>query len=439
MVFYLKLPEMRLFWYIVLLTLFFLFFEFEGAYLQLNFFWMALINIVFFTAVGVIVFITSLRLAAFNQEVKIERNELKSVIANLGNGVVAYDHNFKVLIFNSAAERIFNLRSGEMEGNYFAPDKVRDPRFSFFCRVLFPSLAPQVVRITEEGKYPQIIDMSFENPRLELRVATDRVIDSDGRVLGFMKIIQDRTREAELLRSKSEFIEVAAHQLRTPLTSVNWIFESLVKEKLSEEQKNMVDMGAIAAGSLLKIVNDLLDIAQIEEGKFGYKFESVDFVRFMEEVLIEMNVLAKSLGVKLYFKRPAEALPPLTIDAKKISVVLSNLIANSIKYNVENGEAVVGVRKLEDKPYVEVSVKDTGIGIAEEDAGKVFTKFFRSDNAQKAVPDGTGLGLYIVKNIIRRHGGEIRFDSQLNRGTTFYFTLPLDPSLIPQKEFAYED
>lgn len=116
-----------------------------------------------------------------------------------------------------------------------------------------------------------------------------------------------------------------------------------------------------------------------------------------------------------------------------------NLLDNAIRYNIKNGEVILTVERLQDKPFIQVSVKDTGIGIPPESVKKIFNKFFRADNAIKAAPNGSGLGLYIVRNIIRRHGGEIWVESELNRGATFYFTLPIDQKLIPLKEVVYEE
>ena len=129
----------------------------------------------------------------------------------------------------------------------------------------------------------------------------------------------------------------------------------------------------------------------------------------------------------------------LTLDPQKLGVAISNLIDNAVKYNVQNGEVIIGIERLKDKPYVQISVKDTGLGISPEAMSNLFTKFFRAENAVKSVPDGIGLGLYIAKNIIQRHGGEIRAESQVNRGTTFYFTLPTDPKLVPAKEIVYSE
>ena len=119
------------------------------------------------------------------------------------------------------------------------------------------------------------------------------------------------------------------------------------------------------------------------------------------------------------------------MDPIRIKLVLEILVDNAIKYNVKNGEVRIRLRRLEDKPFLAVSVEDTGIGIAPKEMSKVFTKFFRSPRVVKKETTGTGLGLYLAKNIIQRHGGKIWVKSELNRGSTFTFTLPLDPSYIP--------
>jgi signal transduction histidine kinase len=385
---------------------------------------------------AIIILVNNIRMARLNLEIKVERNEMKGVIENLFDGIIAYDQNFKILVFNKAAERILNISASKVLGQIFSPEKAKDQNFSILGQILYPSLAGVVVRRSELGTYPQISDFIFNQPKLNLRVSTDRVVDPSGNLLGFVKIIRDRTREIEILKSKSEFIEVAAHQLRTPLTSINWIFESLSKESLAESQKEMVNMGQSAIAGVLKTVNDLLDVTQIEEGKFGYQMESVEITSFMEQLLGEMIDFAKESGVNLYLKKPEEKSIITFIDQQKLAIAISNIVSNAVKYNIEKGDVTIEIKKLEDKPFVQISIKDSGIGIEQNEINKLFTKFFRSENAKRVVPDGAGLGLYITKNIIKRHGGEIWAQSQLNRGSTFYFTLPLDPKMVPQAEVA---
>ena len=430
---YAKLPEMRLFW--IFLPLIFGIFAVEVVYLPQTMLWF---SAGFFVILAIVIFFNNLRLARSNLEIKIERNELTGIVAALRDGLIAYDPNFKILIFNSAAEKIFGFSKQQVVGKYFSPEKINEPLFKIFIQTLFPSLAPIVAKHSAVGEYPQVIDLSFDEPKMELRVITNKIIDSNGRLLGFVKVVSDRTRETELLRSKSEFLSVAAHQLRTPLTAVNWIFESLANESLNDNQRQMVDSGLTAGAYLLKIVNDLLDVSKIEEGRFGYNFKTIDLIGFIDEVLSRAKSLADEAGVKLYFQKPAESIE-INIDKQKLGMALYNLIDNAVRYNVKNGEATIGVEKLKDKPYVKISVKDTGIGIPKESINNLFAKFFRAENAIKSVTSGSGLGLYIAKNIVKRHGGEIWAESELNRGSVFYFTLPIDPKLMPTKEIAYGD
>jgi len=118
-------------------------------------------------------------------------------------------------------------------------------------------------------------------------------------------------------------------------------------------------------------------------------------------------------------------------------MVLFNILDNALRYNIQNGEVVVAVERLSGQPFVQVSVKDTGVGIPAGEMKKLFGKFFRAENVVKMVPEGSGLGLNIAKNIIKRHGGQIWAESEIGRGSTFYFTIPTDPSLIPPKEVVY--
>jgi len=271
-----------------------------------------------------------------------------------------------------------------------------------------------------------------------LRIATDRIVDASGQLLGFVKIARDRTREIQLLKSKTEFMATASHQLRTPATATHWAIEELSKQNLSPEQKPIVETALAAAAKLMKTINDMLDVSKIEEGEFGYKFENVEIISFVEDVIRGMEPVAKQLNIKLYLQKPEDKSIALSIDGQKIGIVLSNLIDNAIKYNVANGEVIVKIERVASEPYLKIGVKDSGVGIPEEDIKKLFTKFFRSENVIRFATEGSGLGLYIAKNIIERHGGKIWVESEINRGSTFYFTLPTDPKLIPQKELVYK-
>ena len=433
------MPETRLFWYFVLFSAIFLavnfFVNFEIIYLPMPLIFINGGLLIFFL---IFTFFHSIKLAKKNLEIKTDKAAFVNILSVLPSGIVVYDRNFKILLFNKAAESIFGISVDDVVGQRFSPDRVSQPRYRLLSQVLFPSLAPTVVKYSDGGDYPQKMDLSFENPNIELRIITDKFVDASGSVVGFIKIIIDRTREMEMLRSKSEFISVAAHQLRTPLSGLNWAMETLNKEVNGSAQKEIVETALKTTAYLLKIVNDLLDASKIEEGRFGYNFEEVNIADFIETVMEEIKELSEEAGIKIYFQKPESDIKAI-IDPKKLGMALFNLLDNAIRYNVKNGEVFIGLDELKDKPYIRITVKDTGIGIANQGKEKLFTKFFRADNAIKTAPNGSGLGLYIVKNIIKRHGGEVWFESEINRGSTFYFTLPIDSKLIPVKELAYSE
>ncbi len=431
---YLSYPEMRMFWFFAIFALL----VSVAGFFFLDPLAHALVFGVL-VVVGAMIFGTSVRVARSALDLQLEQRRLQTIIADLNDGVVAYDNNFKMLVFNKAAEQIFNVKADRiLQQSFTLQVKERLPaEYRLLLAVLFPALAPIVVRRSEPGIYPQVLDFTFTEPAVELRVSTSRILGDADESLGFIKIVRDRTREIGLLRSKSEFIEIASHQLRTPLTGIVWAWESLVNEELKPETHTLVVSGLQATKHLGDIIDDMLDVSRIEEGRFGYDFVSQDIVAFLQKIVDEASLAATKYQVKVYFDRPPEKNIAITFDPKKLAIAVSNLIDNALKYNVKNGEVVVKVESIPQEPYIKVSVRDTGIGIPEKDLPKLFAKFFRSDNASRFATEGTGLGIYITKNVVERHGGKIWVESELNRGTTFAFTLPIDPALIPVKERVY--
>lgn len=390
--------------------------------------------------VGVVVFAVLYGVAKTQRASIIERNELKSIISTLDSAIIVYDENFRALFFNSAAERLFGLNANIVLGHQFQPQDVEKATWRLLTQVMFPSLAPVLISRSSAGEYPQVTDLSFTEPTLELRVSTSAIRDEKGKLLGFIKIVRDRTREISLVKSKSEFLTVASHQLRSPVTDLNWALEALDADKnITGESRTVLENAISAAKLLLRIIESLLNIAKIEEGRFGYNFEQVDIISFINDLLAQITPAARRAGIKIYFDKPKSALPQVKIDTQKLSLALGNVVENAIRYNVENGEVTVSVEKQENQPYLEIKVKDTGIGIAPEEIPNLFKKFFRSEAAMKSQTEGSGLGLYIAKNIILAHGGKIWVESELGRGSIFHITLPTDPKLVPQHEVAMEE
>jgi len=407
------------------------------SFIYFSFIWAFIASTLLIILVGGAFMMGRLLLRSRKQK-QYEEKKIEKFIENAHDAVIMYDKDFRIFVWNQAAGEIFKLKKEDIIGQTISPEKVSISSFKYLTQTIFPSLAPSINKKSAPGVYPQILDITFTDPSLELAVITDRILDDNSDIIGFIKIIKNKTRETNLLRSKSEFITIAAHQLRTPLTAVHWIFETFIKnESLSSSDKELVYNGLSASIRLLKIVNDLLDVSKIELGKFGYVFTEININEFLDKLLQNANILAKKYNVFLYFEQPKT---PIIIygDPQKLSIAFSNLLDNAIKYNVKNGQVVVKVELYPNRPYIQVSIKDTGLGMSKNVLDKLFSKFFRGGDVIKEQTEGSGLGLYITKNIILRHGGNISVESVVGRGSTFYIVLPADPTLIPPKEVAME-
>jgi len=389
--------------------------------------------------VFVFLFVSVYSVARTSKSTVIERNELKSILSGLDDAIIIYDEHFNATFFNPAAERLFKINAEAVLGHTFVPQDVERAGWQTLIQVIFSSLAPRVVSRSKEGESPEVVDLSFSDPFLEFRVTTAPIVEENGKTLAFMKIIRDRTAEIVALRSNTEFVTIASHQLRGPLTNINWALQSLGQAtELNDANKEIVTTALSAARGLLRRIDDLLSVAKMDEGHFGYSFEDTDLVDFLGRILNDILPQARAAGVKIYFDRPSVDLPHVMIDPKQLSIAIVNIMENAIRYNVANGEVIVKIAKADDKPFIAVTVRDTGIGIPKESVEKLFMKFFRTENAEKSQTEGSGLGLYIAKGIVVAHGGEIHAESELNRGTIITFTIPTDPNLVPKREIGAE-
>ena len=241
-----------------------------------------------------------------------------------------------------------------------------------------------------------------------------------------LELTETNERLRELDSIKSEFVSVAAHQLRTPLTGIKWTLNALLEEEvgtLDKNQKKFVSDGLVATYRLIELINDLLDTARLEEGKFGFNFKVQELTPILDQAMENYKMLAKEKGIQLTLKLPKEDIPSLRFDSEKIGIVIDNLIDNAIKYTIPGGS--VTMRVFVDKQYIVIEVEDTGIGVPEAQIHRLFTKFFRAQNAQLAETSGTGLGLYVSYNIAKHHKGTLSFKSREGEGSTFILSLPL--------------
>ncbi len=226
-------------------------------------------------------------------------------------------------------------------------------------------------------------------------------------------------------REKSQFISIAAHQLRTPLTAIKWITQILQKDAQKNPhntQKEQINKLNEIVQKVVNLVGDILNVARIEEGRFGLKYTKASLAPLLEDILKIAEVTARAREVTIKKNIP-QNLSESEFDSEKLRLALANIIDNAIKYTPTKGAVTIKAAKKDSQ--ITITISDTGMGIPKEDHGRLFDKFYRSNTALKQETEGTGLGLFISHNIIEAHKGTITFDSIKGKGTTFVVTLPI--------------
>jgi two-component system sensor histidine kinase ResE len=239
------------------------------------------------------------------------------------------------------------------------------------------------------------------------------------------RLIEESKKSKELEKVKADFITTVAHQLRTPLTKIKWAITAIMSGeagKINAEQKAILRNGVEANDMMIKLVNDLMDIDKTGDTYFGYNFESIPLGSLIVKVMRDFSFVASQKKINIEFFSGEEAMPEAKIDPAKLELALGNLLDNAINYTSEGGSIKIVLEKMGD--YAKVSVEDSGIGIPKDEIVSLFTRFFRAKNAVRVKTEGTGLGLYIARNIIEAHGGKIWAESEEGKGAKFYFTVP---------------
>lgn len=277
------------------------------------------------------------------------------------------------------------------------------------------------------------------NYKIELPTRATRWLTLKGKILSaigggthlihsIQGTVHDVTREKEIDRAKTEFVSLASHQLKTPLTSINWYSEMLLDGDagaLTADQKKYIQEVYDSNQRMVDLVNSLLNVSRIELGTFSVEPVPTDVVEMAKSVINEQmpTVNQRKQILTTHF---GDNIPMIPADTKLLRMVLQNLLSNAIKYTPEGGsvefEVTLGIRKN----TIAIRVTDTGCGIPANQKERIFTKLFRADNVRSQNVDGTGLGLYIVKSIVDNSHGTISFTSEEGKGTSFFVTLPLD-------------
>jgi len=342
-----------------------------------------------------------------------EKNKTLAIINNFADGILVLDKDDRILLVNPKAEGFFNLKAAE--------DVIGKNILDFLGKILPMSLIEIFSRKTKEFL------------RKEIKIQEDLILESslisivrEGQKVGSFMILHDITREKLIEKMKSEFVSLTAHQLRTPLSAMKWSMRMILDEelgKINKEQKEFLQNNYDSNEKMIHLINDLLNVTRIEEGRFLYQLVSADIEQIVKETIKSHQELARERKVRLEFKKIGPRISKFMMDAEKMKMAIGNIIDNAIRYNFKRGYIKVSLKKNQNK--VEISVEDNGAGIPKDQHPRIFTKFFRGTNVVKIDTEGSGLGLYIAKNIIEAHKGKILFKSSEGKGTTFSLIFPI--------------
>jgi two-component system phosphate regulon sensor histidine kinase PhoR len=325
-------------------------------------------------------------------------------------GLLLLDRHRKIYLANRAFKNLFGLKI-ELRGR------------SMMEALRVHELDELVQRVEAEGQVleHQLKLTEFSERWLQVNAAV--ITNSTGEREGTILVFHDLTRIKQLERQREEFVANVSHELRTPLSLIKGYVETLLdgarnNPEVAERFLKIIERNA---NRLDLLIQDLLAISSLESGKVKLDLQPTELRPLVEKVFNDLHSRAENRGVKL-----VNELPTVTAkaDVNRVDQVLANLVDNAIKYGRAQGTVRVGGEKTEDG-RLEIFVRDDGPGIPAESLGRIFERFYRVDKARSRDQGGTGLGLSIVKHIVQSHGGEVWAKSELGKGTTFFFTLPM--------------
>jgi two-component system phosphate regulon sensor histidine kinase PhoR len=346
-----------------------------------------------------------------------EKKRLKTIINGMANGVMVTNEDLEVVLQNPALMRLLEI-SEEIRNPVPINKIIKDETLIATLKRILAGAFNEDALISQEIQMGKHTLRAISTPAL----GPDRKVFF--RVSGTVTVFEDITAFKQLDRMKSDFVNMVAHELRSPLVSIrqmNSVLAEGLAGPLNEKQGEFVDKVQKKIDILLKLINDLLDVAKLEAGKYVRAQVPTDIGKIIEEMVAFMEPRAKAQGLTLTCV--CENLKPIQADPKGIEEILNNLLSNAINYSPDGGQVTITARAT--SGYVEIKIKDTGIGIPQEELPKVFDKFYRVKHPKTRNVMGTGLGLSIVKGVVEAHRGSIDVESVSGQGTTFRILLPV--------------
>ncbi len=347
---------------------------------------------------------------------KEQREQFKIAAAHSFDHIIVTDADGKIEYANKSAELATGYTIEEMIGN--------NP--SLWGGIMPKEFYKNLWHVIKDLKQPFIGEIrnrrkSGEEYVAELHISP--VFNETGEIIHFVGIERDVTKMRELDATRLEFVTLASHQLRTPLSTLNWYSEVLLSGDIGKqtvEQEQYTREIYKASQRMVALVNDLLNLSRIDLGKLALQPTELNVVEILDQAITDQKAFILEKNIKLDIDVPDKL--KAKNDEQLLLNVMSNLVSNAVKYTPPDGH--INITLKEDDGKIRFSISDTGYGIPKEDRPKLFNKFFRAENVKRHSADGTGLGLYIVKAFLENAGGSIDYESEVMKGTTFNFELP---------------
>jgi PAS domain S-box-containing protein len=378
------------------------------------------------------------------QRVDERRARDEALLSSIGEGMLATDKSGVIIMVNDAAVMLLQYDKPELIGQLVGkviPDTTSGPGghgLPFTDRLQRSVLQKGEKLVFSSVNADNVIFLRKDNSTVPVFVTATPVV-SAGAPIGSVLIFRDATMDREIDRMKTEFISLASHQLRTPLSAIRWFSEMLLNGdagQLSDEQKEFTKNIADSTVRMIDLVNALLNTSRMESGRIIIDPQPTDLTELVQEIISDLTAKTEEKEQILTVSVHKE-LQKINLDPHLISQVYMNFLTNAIKYTPKGGEISVIISRKGDAVISQIS--DNGLGIPKAQQGRVFQKFFRAENIAKVETDGTGLGLYLVKTIIESSGGKVWFESEEGKGSTFWFTLPLSGMTKKEGEVSLDD
>jgi hypothetical protein len=347
-------------------------------------------------------------------ELTMEMGRLEAILTSLVEGVVVTDRDNRVILFNPAAQGIFNV----------LPYRVIGKSFDSLCELVGGSTLRQYVQEMGLAAKRGVREDEISTGEKRLKVSLAPLSDDKGAFAGVVMSLRDVTIEGAVDRMKTEFISTVSHELKTPLTSMKGSLDFLLErgKHLSETERELLTICRRNTARLMRLINDILDITKIESGGAEFIFKPHHIRDLVVCSAEELATLATARGIVLD-NEVASDLPPVFVDGDRIIQVITNLLSNAIKFSPEGGTITISAAR--NNNHVAVSVADDGRSVEWSDREKLFKRFQQLDGSDSREHGGTGLGLAICKEIVERHHGRIRYTDREHGGNVFTFTVPV--------------